>query len=164
MFTRRFLAGLLPAAAVFMVFLASPGAASENPDPRIVAQVTRYLKAIQFGETFLGGVRKANSAEGQGSAFLDRVLMASPEEIEATVAPAFAGHVSLKDARAMADFFAGPVGQKAISQGQKQLSSAETRELEKFGETPAGQLSVTLTTDPAIRQEYFVLLKAKYGQ
>lgn len=171
MFTRRLLAALLPAAAAFMI-LGTAARASDNPDPRIVTEVARYLEAIQFGETFLGGVRKANSAEGQGSAFLDRVLTATPAEIQATVAPAFARHVSLKEARAMADFFSSPLGQKAIAQGQKKiggpgapaLTAAETSALEKFGATSAGQLAVTLTTDPKVRQEYFTLLKEKYGQ
>lgn len=171
MFTRRLLAALLPAAAALMI-LGAAARASDNPDPKIVTEMTRYLKAIQFGETFLGGVRKANSAQGQGSPFLDRVLTATPAEIETTVAPAFAGHVSLKEARAMADFFSSPLGQKAIAQGQKKiggpaapaLSAAETSALEKFGATPAGQLAVTLTTDPKVRQEYFALLKEKYGQ
>ena len=173
MFTRRVLAALLPAAAVFLLALGPAVRAADNPDPRIVTEMTRYLKAIQFGETFLGGVRKTNSAEGQGSRFLDRVLMASPEEIEATVAPAFAGHVTLKEARAMADFFSSPLGQKAIAEGHRkaggatsgsQLTGAETSALEKFGATSAGQLAVTLTTDPAVRQEYFALLQKKYGE
>jgi hypothetical protein len=137
--------------------------AADRPDPKLVAETTRYLHAIQFGETFLGGVRKANSAEGQGSAFLDRILTASPEEIESTVAPAFAGHLTLKEARGLADFFSGPVGHKAVTQGEKALSAAETRELERFGQTPLGKLAVTLPTDPAIRQEYFALLQAKYS-
>lgn len=164
MLSRRLLAALLPAAAVFMAVAAPASFASDAANPKVIAEVSRYLKAIQFGETFLGGVRKANSAQGQGSPFLDRILLASAEEIEATVAPAFANHVSLPQARAMADFFSSPLGQKATSKGQKQLTAAETRELEKFGATAAGELSVTLTTDPAIRKEYLALLQAKYGQ
>ncbi len=139
----------------------------------VVAEVTRYLRAIQFGDTFQGGIRKANSAQGQGSTFLDRLLAATPQEIEATVAPAFAAHVKLKEARAMADFFSSPLGQKVLAQGKERvtdpgrqlhLTPQETAELEKFGQTPAGNLSVTLTSDPAIRQEYFALLKRKYGE
>lgn len=157
MFTRRFLPALLLAALLLPL-----SRAADAPDDRIVAEITRYLAAIRFGETFLGGVAKANSAEGQGSEFLDRILQATSGEIEATVAPAFAGHVTLKEARALADFFAGPVGQKAVTQGEKALSAAEARELEKFGQTAAGKLAVTLTTDPRIRQQYFALLQAKY--
>ncbi len=150
---------------VFALLALSPpiSRAGDAPDPKVVTETTRYLRAIQFGETFLGGVRKANSAQGQGSAFLDRILTATPEELEATVAPAFAAHLNLKEARGLADFFSGPTGQKAVSQGEKALTAAESRELEKFGETALGKLAVTLTTDPAIRQEYFALLKAKYS-
>lgn len=172
MFTRRRLPALLFAGALFAAIPTLANAA-DRPDPKTVAEMTRYLKAIRFGETFLGGVRKANSAEGQGSVFLDRVLQATPDEIEVTVAPAFAADVSLKEARAMADFFSSPVGQKAIAQGQgkpggpgsgQPLTAAETSALEKFGNTSAGKRAVTLTTDPAVRQRYFVLLKEKYGQ
>lgn len=153
---------LFPALLIASTLLAPLTRAADAPDPRILAETTRYLRAIQFGETFLGGVRKANSAQGQGSAFLDRILLASAREIEDTVAPAFAGHLSLKEARGLADFFSGPVGQKAVTQGEKSLTPAETRELERFGQTPLGKLAVTLTTDAAIRQEYFALLKARY--
>lgn len=156
MFTRRALPALL------LALLAPLLQAADAPDARIVTEVTRYLAAIHFGDTFLGGVAKANSAQGQGSEFLDRILKASPREIETTVAPAFAEHVTLKEARALADFFASPVGQKAITQGEKALSGAEARELEKFGQTATGKLAVTLTTDPKIRQQYFTLLQAKY--
>lgn len=164
--TRPFALSALVIALLALLTLASQAVRAADPkapDARTVAEATRYLHAIQFGETFLGGVRKANSAEGQGSEFLGRILTASPEEIETTVAPAFAGHLTLKEARGLADFFSGPVGHKAVTQGEKALSSAEAQELERFGQSPLGKLAVTLTTDPAVRQEYFALLQAKYS-
>ena len=145
--------------------LAAPVVAplADAADTKVVAEVTRYLRAIHFGDTLQGGMRKANSAKGQGSKFLERLLAVPPEEIEATVAPALAEHVKLKEARAMADFFSGELGQKVLAKGDE-LTPQETAALEKFGQTSAGQLSVTLTSDPAIRQQYFALLKAKYGE
>jgi hypothetical protein len=147
--------------------------ASAADDKKTQSELCRYLGAISFGETFQGGVRKANGPDGGDSEFLHRILSASPQEIEATVAPAFASHVSLPQARALADFFTSELGQKVIAQGRKKigdpdntldLSPQEQQELDRFAQTPAGKISVTLTSDAEIRQAYFALLKRRYGQ
>jgi hypothetical protein len=145
---------------------------AHGADTRVLTEMRRYLRAIQFGETFQGGVRKIAEKPGGSSGFLDRVLSASPEEIEATVAPAFASRVTAGQAREIADFFASPLGQKLLVRGRQHigerdapvdLSAAEQAQVEKFGQTPAGRIGINLTADPDVRKDYFELLRRKYG-
>jgi hypothetical protein len=167
---RRVFLGALMSMLATMTAIAAD---STNDGQDVVTEVRRYLQAIQFGETLQGGIRTAKANKGDTSTSMDRLLAASPQEIEATIAPAFAARVTLEQARALADFYFSPVGEKVITQGREHvnqpnftpdLSQRETRELEEFLQTPAGKLSQQLTRDPAIRNEYFKLLKQKYGQ
>ena len=134
-------------------------------------ELRRYLHAIRFGEIFQGGIRKANTSTGRSSEFLDRILSASPAEIEATVAPAFAPYVTLEQAREMADFFESPLGQKVLAEGIERIddpahghsfSASEVLEVEKFAKTRAGSIARHLTADPGVRQEYFKLLQQRF--
>ncbi len=149
-----------------------PAADPAPADERTVAEVRRYLRGIQFGDAFQGGIRKVNaSRQGASTPFLDRLLAATPQELEATVAPAFSRHVTLREARAMADFATSPLGRRVIAQGRElvndpqhpvDLTPEETRELEKFDASPAGRKVELFNSDPGLRQEYFALLQARY--
>jgi hypothetical protein len=155
---------LLPAAL--------PAADKPREDPGKLAEMRRYLRGLQFGDSFQGGIRKINATrDGQSTPFLDRLLAASPEELEATVAPAFARHVTLSEARAMANFINSPLGQRMVQQRREltgdpqrpvDLSPEELEEVVKFDRTPAGKKTAQLSSDPQIRQEYFALLQARY--
>jgi len=162
---RRFLSASL-SLAVF-------AAARAHEAKDTIAEVRRYLRAILFGDTLQGGIRTANARKGQSSPFLDRVLAASAQEIEATVAPAFAARVTFDEARAIADFMSSPLGQKVMAQGREHLheagwtpdlSQAEKSELESFEQTPAGQLAADLTRNAEVQAAYFDLLKKKYAK
>src|SRR5262245_49771869 len=92
-------------------------------DPQLLAELRRYLRAVSFGETLQGGIRKANEKMGRSTPYLDRVLGANPEEIDATVAPAFAPHLTLDQARAIADFYSSPTGRKIIAQALEHIGN-----------------------------------------
>ncbi len=136
-----FLGALMSMMATMTAIAAGP----TNDGQDRVTEVRRYLQAIQFGETLQGGIRTAMANKGDTSSSMDRLLAANPQEIEATVAPAFAARVTAEQARALASCFR-TVGQKVITQGREHvnqpnftpdLSQRETRELEEFLQSPA---------------------------
>src|SRR5262245_32778997 len=148
-----------------------PASDKAPTEAQTVTELRRYLRGVHFGESFQSGIRKVNDSRGSSTPFLDRLLAARPEELEATIAPAFARHVTLQEARAMADFVESPLGRKAIQEGIEavndpgnpvELSPDEKRELAEFDASPVGRKVTFFNSDAGLRQEYFALLKARY--
>jgi hypothetical protein len=175
---RRRLLSVVVAFIVLGAFVWAPAARSEpaagkteTPASRLLRDTQRWLRATSWGDAFQHGIRKVVSSTGKTNPFLERVLAATPVDIEAAVAPIFAKRLSEPEAHAMADFYETSTGRRIIEQQMVnssdpdpaiRLTVEQRQEHDRFDAGVGGRAVRRVIPDTVLRDAYLDAIRKRF--
>ena len=135
------------------------------------AMLQRTLHMMKYGSSMKFGLNLEKTRAGKTSAFVEAVIAASDDEVEAVCARVLSKYITLEDVVSILGFYTGPTGRLLIENQSANpsnpnptlsLSPAQIKEAQVFSATTPAMKFIQVSRNGNVRTEVMRALEAEF--